>query len=142
MMEKLMTFNSDNTEDNPGIQWGKPESRPAYGHSQTRHGAKRPARELIDRARGIDEPQGQFYDDAVIVEAEKRTRGKPAFGPQNNCQIAEFGEPIGRVYQPDGSITKNVTKVLVIRRRDGTARSSYPITDEYALSLLVQEGRN
>ncbi len=111
-----MTFNSGNTVDNPRIQWGKPESKPAYGHSQTRHGAKRPNQELIDRARGINEPQGQFYDDAVIVEAERLTREEPVFGPQNNCQIALFGEPIGRVYQPDGSITENVTKVLIIRR--------------------------
>ncbi|MBC8235308.1 hypothetical protein H8E77_37660 [bacterium] len=60
-------------EDNP-IQWGNPASRPAYGHSQSKHGAKTRSQKLTDRAHGTGESQGQFYDDMIIVKAERMTR--------------------------------------------------------------------
>ena len=125
-----MTFNSDNTEDNPRIQWGKPESRTAYGHSQLRHGQRIPLQSLKDRARSLNKPQGQFYDDATIVEAERRVT--KTFG----VHIAHFDNPIGRVVHPDGTVTENANKVLVVRKRDGTVRTSYPVIEEseYALS--------
>ncbi|MFQ6040531.1 MAG: hypothetical protein ACE5PV_06705, partial [Candidatus Poribacteria bacterium] len=59
-------------ENNP-IQWGNPASGPAYGHSQSRHGSKIRSPKLMDRAYGTGEPQGQFYDDMIIVEAERMT---------------------------------------------------------------------
>lgn len=124
-------------ENNP-IQWGNPASRPAYGHSQSRHGSKKRSQKLIDRAHGTGEPQGQFYDDIIIVEAERMTRKQPTFGQGGNLHLAEFNKPIGRVYHPDGNVTENVTKVLVVRRPDSTVKTSYPITDEYAQDLLNQ----
>ncbi len=123
-------------ENNP-IQWGKPESVPAYGHSQLQHGEKVSLQSLKDRAHGTEDPQGQFYDDMFIVEAEKRVPNTPA-----GVYIVQFDKTdgIGRVVQPDGTITENVTKVLVVRKLNGTVRTSYPITDRYA-EYLIHRGR-
>jgi len=124
-MEKLMTFNLDNPCANPrSIQWGKPESRTAYGHSQSRHGQRVSLQSLKDRARSLNAPQGQFYDDMTIVEAERQA--PKSFG----VHITHFDNPIGRVVHPDGTVTENVNKVLVVRKRDGTVRTSYPIIEE------------
>jgi hypothetical protein len=103
------------------IKWGDPRSRPAYGHSQDRHGAKRSARELKDRARTTGNPQGHFYDDKFIVEAEQRAPLSPG------DHDVRMGRPVGRVYYPDGTVTENVTTVKVIRKADGTIRSSFPL---------------
>ena len=162
VMEKLMTFNSDNTEDDPRIQWGKPESRTAYGHSQLRHGQRIPLQSLKDRARSSNKPQGQFYNDATIVEAERRVtktfgvhiahwlmsrccerkpelvRGQPPAPFGRGISSTSWGfqdgmcfdNPIGRVVHPDGAVTENANKVLVVRKRDGTVRTSYPIIEE------------
>jgi len=124
-------------ESNPGIiQWGKPESVPAYGHSQLQHGEKVSLQSLKDRARGTEDPQGQFYDDMFIVEAERRMPKTPA-----GIYIVEFDDPdgIGRVVRPDGVIIENVTKVLVVRKPTGTVRTSYPITDQYAEYLINRD---
>jgi hypothetical protein len=102
------------------IKWGDPKSRPAYGHSQDRHGAKRPARELKDRARTTGDPQGHFYDDKFIVEAEQRAPLTPG------DHDVPMGRPVGRVYYPDGTVKENVTTVKVVRKADGTVISSYP----------------
>ena len=74
--------------------------------------------------------QGQFYDDATIVEAERRV--PKTFG----VHIAHFDNPIGRVVHPDGTVTENANKVFVVRKRDGTVRTSYPVIEEseYAFS--------
>lgn len=103
------------------IKWGNPKSRPAYGHSQSKHGAKRAAQKLKDRASTKRKQQGHFYDDKFIVEAEQRA---PLTQGEN---VVQMGRPVGRVYHPDGSITENVTSVIVIRNADGTLVTSYPI---------------
>jgi RHS repeat-associated protein len=100
--------------------WGNPESRPAYGHSVSEHGAKRPTQELVDRARGTGNPQGQWYDDMFIVEAEQLA---PLEVGEN---IVEMSKPAGRVIFPDGSIVENVTVVKVIRRPNLTVKTSFP----------------
>jgi hypothetical protein len=101
------------------LKWGNPNS-PAYGHSKSTHGAKRSAQELKDRARTKNDPQGHFYDDKYIVEAEQRAPLTPG------VHDVPMGRPVGRVYYPDGTIRENVTTVRVIRRTDGTLKSSYP----------------
>jgi hypothetical protein len=116
----------------PPIQWGNPKSLPAYGHSRLQHGSHLPLQSLKDRARALNMPQGQFYDDMTIVDAERRV-------PEHQgTYIAAYDESdgIGRVVHADSSITEYVTKVLIVRKRDGTVRTSYPITDEYAEKVI------
>ncbi len=107
----------------PGrVSWGNPASRPAYGHSQSEHGARRPTRELQDRANDPNKgPQGQFYDDNFIVEAEQRAPLTP--GPHD----VPMGRPVGRVYMPNASPIENMTTVRVVRKPDLTVRISFPI---------------
>lgn len=64
----------------PNTKWGKPDSWKAYGHSQSEHDAKRNPQELKDRARDTNNPQGQFNDDKLIVEAERRAPLEPDVG--------------------------------------------------------------
>jgi hypothetical protein len=101
-------------------KWGDPSSVPTYGHSKSVHGAKRPPQQLLDRARGKQDDQGQWYDDNDIVEAEQRAPTEPGF------HVVDLKRPIGRVYHPDGSITEGVTQAGVVRKKDGAVRSSFP----------------
>lgn len=103
------------------IQWGNPSSRPAYGHSQSEHGRKRPAEELRDRARTTNNPQGQFYDDNTIVQAEQRAPLTPG------AHDVPMGRAVGRVHMPDGTVVENVTTVRVVRRDDLRVDTSFPI---------------
>jgi hypothetical protein len=102
-------------------KWGDPKSTKAYGHSRSEHGAGRNEQELKDRARSTGDDQGQWYDDAFIVEAEQRA--PISAGPH----IVAMGKPVGKVHRPDGSTVENVTTVLVVRKRDGTVRTSFPV---------------
>ncbi|HKX28674.1 MAG TPA: hypothetical protein VJ302_13325, partial [Blastocatellia bacterium] len=101
------------------LQWGDPKSA-AYGHSRSEHGSQRPPQQLRDRAAG-GTPQGQYYDNNAIVEAEQRAPTEPG------AYEIEMGRPIGRVYMPDGTIKENVTRVRVVRRANGTIKTSFPI---------------
>jgi hypothetical protein len=101
-------------------KWGDPSSVPTYAHSQSEHGAKRKPQQLLDRARGTQKDQGQWYDDNDIVEAERHTPTEPG------AHVVDMKRPIGRVYHPDGSITEDVTQVRVIRKPNGAIRSSFP----------------
>ena len=118
------------------ISWGNPKSIPAYGHSRLQHGSHISLQSLIDRARELNKPQGQFYDDMTIVEAERKAP------KQDGSYVVTDDRPggIGRVIHPDGVITENVAKVLVVRKSNGTVRTSYPITDRYAENL-IQRGK-
>ena len=102
-------------------KWGNPKSQPAYGHSQLYHGQKRAPKKFLDDAVRTKTPQGQFYDDMTIVEAERHAPLKPG------AHEVDLGRPAGRVYHPDGTITENVTKVRVVRAKDLTLTTSYPI---------------
>jgi len=135
MIEFFITFSSGDFENNPGIiQWGNPKSIPAYGHSRLQHGSHISLQSLIDRARELNTPQGQFYDDMTIVESERKTP------KQRGSYIIIDDKPggIGRVIHPDSTITENVTKVLVVRKANGTLRTSYPITNQYTKDLICR----
>ena len=106
---------------NRPIQWGNPRSVAAYGHSMNRHGSQRPPQQLKDRARSTRTPQGQFYDNNTIVEAEQRAPVSPG------VYDIPMGRPVGRVYMPDGTVVQDATRVRVIRRPDGTIETSFPI---------------
>jgi hypothetical protein len=102
-------------------KWGDPKSTKAYGHSRSEHGSARNEQELKDRARSTGDDQGQWDNDAFIVEAEQRAPMAPG------SQIVDMGKPVGRVHRPDGSTIENVTTVLVVRKREGTVRTSFPV---------------
>ncbi|MEU0884375.1 hypothetical protein ABZ345_37785 [Lentzea sp. NPDC005914] len=108
----------------PG-RWGDPAS-PSYGHSHSEHGAHLNSNDFRERAMstrrgGRHEPDSQFYDNALIVEAERRA---PAIPGEH---VVHMGRPVGRVFQPDGSVISDVQRVFVWRRADGTLATSYPI---------------
>ena len=106
----------------PEAKWGNPKSMPAYGHSQKYHGAKRPAKKFQDDANRTKIPQGQFYDDQAIVEAERRA---PLSAGAHDI---DMGTPIGRVYQPGAKPVENVTRVRVVREApDLNVKTSFPI---------------
>lgn len=108
----------------PG-RWGDPAS-PSYGHSYIEHGAHLASNDFRERAmstrrRGRREPDSQFYDNAVIIEAERRAPATPGDHP------VDMGRPVGRVFQPDGTVIFDVQRVLVVRGADGSLITSYPI---------------
>lgn len=103
------------------VSWGNPASRPAYGHSLSEHGPRRPGRELQDRANTTGDPQGHFSDARFIVEAEQRAPLSPG------AHDVPMGQPVGRVYMPNASPIENVTTVRVVRKPDLTVRTSFPI---------------
>jgi hypothetical protein len=39
-----------------------------------------------------------------------------------------MGKPVGRELLPDGSMVKDVKRARVVRRADGTVKTSYPIS--------------
>ena len=132
-MVTLITFGSGDFGNNPRIiQWGNPKSIPAYGHSRLQHGSHISLQSLIDRARELNKPQGQFYDDMTIVELERKAPKRRG----SYIVTDDKSGGIGRVIHPDGAITENVTKVLLVRKADGTVRTSYPITNQYAEGLI------
>ena len=106
----------------PGIDgWGDPKSVPAYGHSRSQHGAQKLARDFEGRAGGTQKPIGQWLDNQFIVEAEQRA----PLGEGRH--LVDMGKPVGREFQPDGSVKTGVTKARVIRRADNTVITSYPV---------------
>ena len=96
------------------------------------HGSHILLQSLIDRARELNKPQGQFYDNMTIVEVERKAP------KQRGSYIVTDDKPggIGRVIYPDGTIIENVAKVLVVRKPNGTVRTSYPITNQHAEDLI------
>jgi hypothetical protein len=107
----------------PG-RWGDPRS-PSYGHSHREHGAHLDPQEFRDRAMSVRSdgrrvPDSQFYDNALIVEAEQRAPATPG------QHIVDMFRSVGRVFEIDGSITSDVTRVLVVRKPDGTIKTSHP----------------
>jgi hypothetical protein len=104
-------------------QWDNPKSQKAYDHIERHHGFKKQPHELKGRANSNQEDQGQWYDSKYWVEAEK-------FSPKYAGRyILDFHRPIGRVYHPDGNVTEDVKRAIVVRRNDGTLKSAYPVTN-------------
>lgn len=50
--------------------------------------------------------------------------------------IIDFKRPIGRVYYPNGSITEEITRAVVIRNPDGTLKSAYPVDNTVTLKQI------
>jgi hypothetical protein len=109
----------------PG-RWGDPTS-PSYGHSVREHGAGLNPKDFRERAMskragGRRVSDSQWYDDALIVEAERRAPTIPGE------HVVEMSRPIGRVYLPDGSIVSDVQRAIVVRGDNGALITSYPTT--------------
>ncbi|MEV6872197.1 hypothetical protein [Amycolatopsis sp. NPDC051128] len=108
----------------PG-RWGDPAS-PSYGHSYREHGAHLDSNDFRNRAMSVRKsgrrvPDGQFYDNALIVEAERRAPATPG------AHDVDMFRAVGRVFQPDGSVVSDVQRVRVVRLADGSIESSFPI---------------
>ncbi|MFH7030729.1 MAG: hypothetical protein ACHBN1_36645 [Heteroscytonema crispum UTEX LB 1556] len=104
-------------------QWDNPKSMKAYDHIERHHGPKKKPNELQGRVSSTQDDQGQWFKAEYWVEAEKFTPKYPG------RYIIDFKRPIGRVYHPDGNITQDVTRAVVVRNADGTLKSAYPVTD-------------
>lgn len=109
---------SPSTEAAPGAR------HPRYRHAVDGHGSQLRPQDLLNEAanrRGTGVPQGQFYNNATMVEADNlapRTDGEHPI---------DFRRPIGRVYMSDGTVVSDVTRVLVFRRNGDTFFDAYPI---------------
>jgi hypothetical protein len=108
-------------------KWGNLKSLKAYGHTVRDHGADRlPSLFLEDAkryraARGYEVPQGQFYDDATIVLAERLAPLRPG------AHDMDLSRPIGRVYFSDGRVLEYVTTLRIVRNPDLTVLTAFPI---------------
>lgn len=99
-----------------GPNW---RSTKLFGHTFLEHGAQRPSRELIDRARGTGNPQGQWVDNDKAAEFLAGWRGKLQ-GPSSTWLPAG----LGRVFRPDGS-TVEATHVTIVPGPNGQ-KTAYP----------------
>lgn len=108
-------------------QWNNYKSQKAYDHIERHHGPKKKPSTLQGRAGSTQDEQGQWFKTENWVEAEKVTPKHPG------RYIIDFKRPIGRVYHPDGTITEDVTRAVVVRNADGTLKSAYPVTDGVVL---------
>jgi hypothetical protein len=110
-----------------GRGWGDPTS-PNYDHAYSEHGAHWPASEFRERAMSTRKgrrrvPDSQFYDNALIVEAEQRAPATPGE------HTVEMFRPIGRIFLPDGSVVSDVTRVFLVRLENGALSACFPIAD-------------
>ncbi|APR87176.1 hypothetical protein A7982_12525 [Minicystis rosea] len=101
------------------LQWGNPES-PAYGHSAKTHGSSLTTEQMANRARKRGGPQGQWADDAFIVEAERRC---PL---EQGEHIINMGKPVGRIILPNGQVIENISVVKMVRGADMQVISAFP----------------
>ncbi len=111
-------------------QWDKITSK-AYGHTVSDHGSNAKASRMQDRANS-QEAQGQWYNDEDIIEAENATPKHPGY------YIIDFHRPLGRVFVKGGSADnpiENVTRAFIQRRDDGTLNTTYPVTDDFRLTI-------
>jgi len=59
--------------------------------------------------------------------------------PYYGQYVIDFHRPVGRVFHQNGPVETDVTRVLVVRAKDGTLTSAYPVTKGY--TLKPQPGR-
>jgi hypothetical protein len=100
---------------------------PRYGYAVRGHGMERDAQGMMSEAaarRRVGVPQGQFYNDATIIDAD--TLAAPGDGER----FVTFPNPIGRVFRPDGTVLSDVNRVLVVRGNGGAFFDAYPIPPE------------
>lgn len=108
-------------------QWNNPKSTKAYDHISRHHGAKKKPDSLKGRAASKNDDQGQWLNDEDWVKAEQSAPKHPG------RYILDFQRPVGRVYHPDGTLTENVTRVVIRRNPDGTLKCGYPVVDSYLI---------
>ncbi|NJK75603.1 MAG: hypothetical protein HC942_18250 [Microcoleus sp. SU_5_6] len=75
-------------------QWNNPKSTKAYDHIARHHGPKLKPHELIGRAAGSRDDQGQWLNAEDWIIAEQLV---PKY---RGAYIIDFHRPIGRVYHP------------------------------------------
>jgi hypothetical protein len=109
-------------------QWNNPRSTKAYDHIERHHGPRVRIEQLRGRIASTQNPQGQWLNEEDWVEAEQIIPKYPG------RYILDFKRPIGRVYQTDGTIIDNVTRVFIKRKDDGTFNCGYPVLDTFRLS--------
>jgi hypothetical protein len=108
-----------------------PTGKSVYDHAVDEHGANRPAKEFMDRAKTKPDPVtkipgnqiGQWYNDQLIVELDQRFPNNGIGG----AEIVDFGRPAGRVYLPDGRVISDVTTVRIIRYPNGSFNNAFPV---------------
>lgn len=108
-------------------QWDNPKSTKAYDHIERHHGSRKKPDDLKGRAKSKNKDQGQWLNDEDWVKAEQSAPKHPG------RYILDFNRPVGRIYHPDGTVSENVTRVLIRRNPDGTLKCAYPVVDTYQL---------
>ncbi|NET17645.1 MAG: hypothetical protein F6K08_34895 [Okeania sp. SIO1H6] len=102
-------------------QWNNPKSIKAYDHIERHHGPQLKLENFRGRIASTNTNQGQWLNAQDWVEAER-------FIPKYYGKyIVDFQRPIGRIYHTDGTVTENVTRAFIIRKKDGTLKTAYPI---------------
>ena len=114
------------TGKGPPPQWSNPKSVKAYDHIESTHGPNLKPANFQGRSASGAPQQGQWYNDDWVA-AEQMAPQYPG------DYIVEFGRPVGRVYNDDGTVTENVTRAFVQRRPDGTLNSAYPVDANFTL---------
>ena len=110
-------------------QWTNPKSTKAYDHIYRHHGSKKKPDDLKGRAASKNKNQGQWLNNEDLVKAEQSA-------PKHQGRyILDFNRPVGKVYHPDGTVTENVTRVLIRRNPDGTLKCGYPVLDSHQLKM-------
>jgi hypothetical protein len=100
---------------------------PVYRHAIDGHGSQVDPQSLMDEApgrvgaAGQGIPQGQFYNNGTIVDAQNLAPPGPG------AVDFDFGRPIGRVFMPDRTVVSDVTRVRVVRDAAGNFIDAYPI---------------
>ena len=77
--------------------------------------------------------QGQWKNNQDIIEAEKLTP------PHPGQYLIDFNRPIGQVFvegRSSDNPIKGVTRAFVDRKKDGTIRTTFPVDNDYTLSLI------
>jgi hypothetical protein len=108
-------------------KWANPKSQKAYDHIESTHGPKLKPENFRGRIGSTSDPQGQWYNAEDWVLAERVAPKYPG------RYIIDFGRPVGRVYQVDGTVVENVSRAFVQRNLDGTLNSAFPVTNNFVL---------
>jgi hypothetical protein len=125
------------------------KTKDKYKHAIDQHGAKGTPEHNMSRAQKKSEGQGQWYNNNLIVEADKRFElpkegvtsillkeqdklvgpGNLTWNLKGNRWVLEasFGKPAGRVFLADGRIISEVDYIWIIREPDGTFFNAFPI---------------
>jgi hypothetical protein len=110
-------------------QWNNPKCTKAYDHIERHHGFKKKPDSLKGRAASKKKNQGQWLNNEDWVNAEREA---PKY---QGRYILDFNRPVGRVYHPDGTVTEDVTRVLIRRNPDGTLKCGYPVLNSDQLKM-------